>query len=236
MHYGEVKNRNVDLLTKKVFVRPWDLVTQAATTSAALGDVPFRLGFSVGSSTVVQVPGSRMQAIEFRGSTHTADYQWRVPKDVDHHWPVYIWPHWSLTTIGTTLSVTWKAWYSTITEGTTLATSPTTVLDGEMSADSNGSSTVQYVENIAGPGMIAPLATGVNAYQTLADNVEFIHFTLQPNTTTNISLGTNKLYLLGFDLEYTPRVAFGGPSGREGRKLQTNLGWQEVGAGSDYGI
>ena len=236
MWAGGVKNRNVDLLTKKVFVSPWEMISQAATTTGILGDVTLRLGWSVGSSTYVQVPGARTSAIQFRGSTHTADYRWRGPKDLDHHWPVYLRPHWAVDTIGTTLSMTWTAWYSTITSASTLVTSPTTVLDKTIGVDSNNSSTVQYVPNIAGPGMIAPLATGINAYQTMADNVEHIHFALQPTTTTNITLGSTKLYLLGFDLEYTPRVAWGGPSGREGRKLETNLGWQEVGPESDYGI
>ena len=234
IHYGEVKNRHLDQLLALCHVTAWDVIQQAATTTGVLGDVTLRAGFSTGSPSFVRIPDSRFGAIEFRGSTTTIDYRWRVPREVDNRHPIYIRPHWAVSTIGTTLSMTWQAWYATITADSTLVTSPTTVLDATIGSDSNGSSTVQYVLNAGNRGSIRPLATGVNAFQTTGDAVEFIHFAIQPSTTTNITLGTNALYLIGFDLEYTPRRLWGGPSGKEGRKLETNLGWQELGAAGQY--
>ena len=232
IHYGEVKNRHLDQLLAVRHVSALDLVTWAASPTTAGGNLV--ANWSVGSPTLAQIPGSRQSALSFRGSTITVDYQWRVPSEVDNRHPIYIRPHWAVSTIGTTLSVTWQAWYATITDASTLVTSPTTVLDTVIGSDSNGSSTVQYVLNTGPRGSIRPLATGVNAFQTTGDAVEFIHFAIQPSTTTNITLGTNLLYLVGFDLEYTRRMLWGGPSGKEGRKLETNLGWQEMGAANQY--
>lgn len=239
LNWGQVKNRHNDYLIHKTFISAWDMVGMATTTTGLASDngtVPLSVN-GVGTPTYVLMTGganAQVRAIRFVGSTLTANYRWRVPNDVDNQHPIYIRPHWSVSTIGTTLSVTWQAWYATITNAYQMATSPTTVLDTAIPVDSNGSSSVQYVLNVGEAGAIRPLATGINAYQTTGNNVEYIHWTLQPSTTTNILLGTNSLYLHGFDLEYTPRRLWGGPSAVEGRKTETNLGWEDVGAANDY--
>ena len=83
--------------------------------------------------------------------------------------------------------------------------------------------------------MIAPQATGLIAYQALEDTTEYVHFAINPSST-NFAIQTTNMYWLGMDIEYTPRHTFGSGNGREARKMETNLGHQEVGATNDYGL
>lgn len=235
VNYNEVKNRSCDYLEKKVHIRPLDIVVQAVTTSAANSIAPLVANWSVGSPTLVNIPGTRTSGFQMNGSTFTLDYHWRVPYDVDIQQPIYVRPFWTVDTIGTTQTCTWLVNYSTITAaGVTLASSPTTALDVAVGASSYPSATVKYALTAANRGKIGPLGTGISANMTMADNVEYIHFAMQPSTTSNITFGSTKVYFMGLDIEYTPRWFWGGASGKEGRKTETNTGWAQTGATTQY--
>jgi hypothetical protein len=229
-----VRDAHIDYLVKKVHIPALSMCTNAATTSTA-NQIVFQ-GYGFGTPTYINVPGSaKIAGLKFNGTTFTAEYIWRVPSDVDKRQPIHPRILWTTSQLGTTMTATWQIFYQTITSASTLATSPTTVLNRTIAASSNGSASVAPVLNLTSRGAITPIATGSNAGQVLQDNTEAIHFTIQPTSTTlTMPTSTDGLFLLGMDLEYTPRNTFGDGSHREGRKTETNLGFSEIGATNNY--
>ena len=234
MQKGEVRDCNIDHLLAKQWIRAHDVVNRTATLTGT--NAPFNLacGYSVGSPTLAQIPGTRHAGIQMLGTTITIDHFWRIPSEVDKNWPIYFRHHWATSASGVTPTVAWTQYVATLTSATALTTSPTAVLN-RVIPDSSNSASASYSYNLTGRGMIAPIGTGLAAYQVMDDNIEALHIELQP-ASANFSLVVNNVWWLGMDIEYTPRRTFGTGSQREGRKLQTNLGFQEVDAASDYGV
>jgi hypothetical protein len=122
----------------------------------------------------------------------------------------------------------------TLTAGTPLISSPTAVLNVLIPLSSNGTAAgTGFSYNITGRGSIQPIATGVAANQLMQDTVEAIHLTISPGST-NFTIAQSNIWWMGMDIEYTPRLTYGDGSRREGRKTETNLGFQEMGPSSGY--
>ncbi len=233
---GEVRDANVDYLIRKVYVPSLAFVANTATpTVSPNSPQSFAAGFSAGSSSYVNVPNSRTGAIKLAATTSYIDYDWRIPQDMDKRWPVYFRYWWTADVLGTTNTVTFKTVYAiaSLTTAIPVIASPTTALSPTMAASAYPSGTVQNALVATGRGQLGPLASGAFAGQTLPDDTEYIHIAINPNATS-YPTATGSVYFIGMDLEYTPRVTFGDGSHREGRKMQTNLGFGEVGAAADY--
>ena len=237
MRYGEVRDCNVDYLLEKVWVSALDVVKNVGTQSVTTGPATLSVGWSFGSPSYSQFGGGHIGGIRIAATTTQIDHLWRVPSDVDKNHPIYFRHHWTAQIGGTTPTVSFNQWYATVSEGTSLSVmSPTSALETQIPADTQGTGSdgvIDFRYNVTPRGKIAPLATGLAAFQVMLDNVEAIHTTWQV-VSTNWAIVSLPLWWIGMDIEYTPRHTYGDGSRREGRKLETNLGFQEVGASNDY--
>lgn len=234
MQKGEVRDRNISYLTEKVHIPASAFVMNVGSGTTAFAPASLTVGWSIGSPSYVRVPSARTGGILLVGTTPTVDFRWPVPHAVDKNWPIYIHPHWTTSASGLTPTIGFGIWYATVTSGSALITSPTTAITKAVPSSSNTSAAgTPWFLNIARGGAIAPLATGINAYQTLADNVEHIHFAITA-MSPNWTISADNLILLGVDFEYTPRRTKGDGSRQEGIKTETNLGFQELGATNQY--
>ena len=233
MRLGELRDCNVDYLLQKEWVSAWDVVKNVGTQTAIFAPGTLSVGWSVGSPSYTALPSSRVGGIRFAATTTQIDHLWRVPSCVDKNHPIYFRHHWTAQVGGTTPTVTFNQWYATLSSASSLsAVSPTSAIETQIPSSTNsGSGSLVY--NLTSRGAIAPLATGLAAFQTMQDTVEMLHITLQA-VSTNWAVASLPFFWLGMDIEYTPRHTFGDGSRREARKLETNLGFQEVGASNDY--
>ena len=237
---GILRDRNVDWLLEKIWVGAQDIVQNVASTSwVGVGSSPATLsiGWSAGSSTYAQLPSSRFGGIVLAATTSYIDWLWRVPSRVDKRHPIYFRHHWTSIITGLTPSVTFKMLYATLSAGGIIAgtpTSPTAVLDVAVPLSSNSvGNAAPFGYNLTGRGSIQPLATGLAAYQIMQDTIESMAIAINP-VSTNWAIASNPIYWLGMDIEFTPRRTYGDGSRREGRKMESNLGFGEIGAANEY--
>lgn len=239
VHKGEIRDRNLDYLLKKIWIPAIDVVKNVGTlTAAAWAPATLSVGWSVGSPSYSLIDSSRVGGIKFSGaavSTSQVDYFWRVPSEVDKNHPIYFRHHWTYQGSGLTPTIQFNHWYATLSLASSLfAVSPTTVLNTAVPASSNTSAAgTGYGYNITGRGVIAPIGTGLAANQIMQDTVEALHVTFAPGSA-NFSFLQQNIWWLGMDIEYTPRLTYGDGSRREGRKMETNIGFQEIGAAQNY--
>jgi hypothetical protein len=231
MRKGELCDCHVDYLLWKDWVSAFDVVKNVGTQSVTTGPATLSVGWSTGSPSYTQFPSSRVGGIRLAATTSQIDHMWRVPSMVDKNHPIYFRHHWMTQVAGTTPTMTISQWIATLSSATSLAAvSPTAALDTIVP---DSTSTGEQTLNLTGRGAIAPLATGLAAFQVMQDAVEHVHITLQI-TSTNWAIAQLPVFWLGMDIEYTPRLTFGDGSRREGRKMETNLGFQQMGASNDY--
>ena len=229
-----IRDPNVDWLLEKIYIPAIDVVKNVASTTNALV-ASLTVGWSIGSPTYTAVPGGgRYGGILLTALTPTIDYLWRVPSSVDKNHAIYFRHHWTTAASGLTPSIAFGQYVATISSATSLVSSPTAVLNVVNPLSSNGGATgTAWVLNISGRGSVQPIATGLAAFQAMDDRVEFIHTAIQANSV-NFTIAANNVIWLGMDIEYTPRKTYGDGSRREGRKMETNLGFQEIGAAQNY--
>lgn len=192
------------------------------------------LGFSIGSPTFTQVLNGRFGGAGLEATTDVIDVLWAIPRDIDNRQAIYVRHRWVYGGVlaATTPTAQFRTLYDTMAasgtfvSGTTLLTVP-----------SSPSSTIQpglSALTLTTRQLIAPLATGTLAGQTLAQDTEYIKFSITA-ASVNWSIGaTLPAIWLGMDLEYTPRQTFGDGSHRPARKMETTLGDSEIGAANQY--
>lgn len=234
----KLRDYQIDYLPMKRFIAPWDVVQNVGTQTAIFAPGTLSVGWSFGSPSFTQLPSSHRGGIRMAATTTQVDYVWRVPSEVDKNFPIYFRHHWTSQIGGSTPTVTFNQWFATITSGTVLVgMSPTSAITTQIPASTmpagsaDGVSSLTYV--ISGRGAITPIATGLSAFQTLNDNTEALHLTWQC-VSTNWAIASLPLFWLGMDIEYTPRRTYGTGNYGEGRKMETNLGFGEIGAANDY--
>ena len=234
---GQVRDQHLDYLLEKVFIPAFDVVKNVASLTGTNIPVSLSVGFSIGSPSYVSIPSGRIGGVLFTAVTPTIDYYWRVPSAVDKNHPIYFRHHWTTLASGLTPSISYNMWFVTLSVGSILTgtpTSPTTVINTAIPLSSNSTGAgAPWGLNITGRGAIAPLATGLAANQILQDTVEALQLVFQPGSV-NFGIGANNVIWLGMDIEYTSRKTFGDGSRLEGRKMETNLGFGEVGAVNNY--
>ena len=240
VRYGEVRDQHVDYVIKKVFIPAWDVVKNVASTSwvgNGSSMATLSVGYSVGSPTYSEIGGGRMAGIRLAATTTQVDYLWRIPYDVDLRHGIYFRHHWVPQIGGTTPTITINQWYATISAGTSInVMSPTQALQPQVPSSSMISGTdgtVDYRYQLTGRGSIQNLGTGFASSMALLDTIEAIHTAFQI-VSTNFAIASAPVFWMGMDIEYTPRWTFGDGSRREARKMETNLGHQEVGSTNAY--
>ena len=236
MRYGEVRDCNIDYLMEKVYIPAFDVVKNVGTQSVTTGPATLSVGWSAGSPSYTQFPDSRVGGIRIAATSTQIDHLWRVPSSVDKNHPIYFRHHWTAQIGGSTPTVSFNQWYATLSSASSLsAVSPTSALETQIPASTNSGDTdgTAFSYNLTGRGKIAPLATGLSAFQTMQDSVQMLHITIQA-VSTNWTIVPMPLWWLGMDIEWTPRHTYGDGSRREARKTESNLGFQEVGASNDY--
>ena len=236
MRLGEVLDCNVNYLLEKQWVSAFDVVKNVATQSFAPGPATLSVGWSVGSPSYVAIRDSRVGGILLAATTTQIDHLWRIPSCVDKQHPIYFRHHWTSYISGLTPTLSLNQWYATLSSASSLlARSPTSALETQIPASSNTAATggTGFAYNLTPRGAIAPLATGLAAFQVMQDTVEMLHLTIQA-VSTNWAILNSPLWWLGMDIEYTPRRTTGDGSRQEAVKMETNLGFQRIGAGNDY--
>ncbi len=236
--YCIVRDPNVDWLLKKIFIPAIDVVRNVGTpTGANYAPASLSVGFSFGSPSYAAIGGGHIGGILLAATSTQVDYLWRIPSEVDKRHPVYFRHHWVPQIGGTTPTISFNQWYQSVTVGTSIQyMSPTQPLNTQIPASSEvggTDGTLDYRYQITGRGSAAPVATGPAANQLVLDNVEAFHITFQI-VSTNFAIKSNPVFWVGMDIEYTPRLTFGDGSRREGRKMESNLGFGEIGATNAY--
>jgi len=234
MEHKVIRDWHIDWVLEKRFIDAFT-VMQAATSSLVTGVGALSLHFSIGSSTLAQVPNTRHRAIALAATTSYIDFLWRVPNTIDKEYPIYLRHHWTTQALGASCTVTFKNLFATLSNASALTTSPTQVTPGVMAASSQSSATVVTPLTLTGRAMISSLATGPGANHVLLEDTEYLHIAINP-VSTNFAIVTHNLYWLGMDIEFTPRRTFGSGNNRQARKMETNLGNSELGALNNYGL
>jgi len=234
----KLRDYQFDWLVRKQWVPAWDVVKNFATpTGANYAPATLSVGWSFGSPTYSAFGGGHIGGIRFAATTTQVDYLWRIPSDLDKNMPVYIRHHWVPQIGGATPTISINQWYATISAGTVLSVmSPTAPITLQIPAStmvSGTDGTVDFRYQLTPRGAIAPLGTGLQANQTFMDNFEAIHTTFQI-VSTNFAIVSNPVFWLGMDFEYTPRMTYGTGSFKEARKMETNLGFMEIGSVNQY--
>lgn len=229
-----VRDDNVD---KKLKVRTFwarDLV-QFATTSVVSGFSTLTAGFNTSTPVVLQQLGTTsMTALRFataQGFNTSASIDFcHDLEDVDSNWPIYVRCEW--TTDATAAATTRPIiYYSTLTDGQ-MPQRPATELTKQV-ATSTKAAGIRILET-TGWGYIAPLATGVAAYEVLPSETTGINFKITFASLTAAAVASDFLYVTRVQVGYTSRETFGSGSTREARHMAFPLGNIEADPSSDF--
>ena len=230
---NSIKDCHLKYLLKKNYVPALFLCDAVNTSAATSPTFVFQVSTSIGSPTYSPVPLTRHKGLRLTAATTSFDYLWRVPSDVERNLPIYFRHHWAVQALGTTQTATFQMNVQTLTSATALASSPTAVLNVLIPDSTNNNSASSLSLTLTGRGSIQPLATGLQASHVLDDQTEYLHLVTRC-LSTNFTIAQANVFWLGMDIEYTPRLMEGDGSRREGGKLETNLGYQLMGATNDY--
>lgn len=210
---NEISNANIDFIQKKVFV-PAGAFLQANTLTTVLD-----AGFGSGQPSYVQLGASHIGATRFQAVTDEIDFLW-VPADFDNRQKLlirYLWTSNYAVGGGTARFDTLYGAHSTGT-AVSLAATALTVLPA-VSTKTFATARALYWSKY---GQVGPIATGVNAQHTFAPDTIALSFNVKVGAVTGITIATDFVFILGVELTYTPRLAFGNNT-RPGRLLMDGL-------------
>ena len=227
MQNGCVRDSHIDKRMKQVFIRPSDFVTGATASGSAQG-ATLTAGYTLGANmpTPLWWVGNYRNSVpclRFSSTTATVTYVWR-PWDMDNAHPVYCRFWWTSDSANANVA-TFSVHYSTLSNGLIMAT-PTTALTRVVPSVAKDAAVQEPV--FTNLGMIAPLSTGAQAFQTFSPEIQAVNFAFHVSTLSNGAIATDFVHLLGMELLYTSKDTFGDGSRRQARYLPVILENQEA--------
>jgi len=215
MHKNSIRNANLDLITKRVFVPAKAFVDSQVTGASVILDA----SFGTGAAQLLELGTSAHGAIRLEDVADDVNYLW-VPSDFDNRHPLHIRYLWTSDYATANGTATFTTLHTPIKAGSAVAIGATalTKVHGASTKVSATARTI-YWSNY---GTIAPLATGTNANHTFDPEVIAVAFNVTCSAVTGITIASDYVWLLGMELVYTPRITFG-RSDRPARMLKDGL-------------
>lgn len=212
MQKNSVKNQHLDLVCKRVFISAINFVTGSPS-------VVLVSEFTSGTPNLVQLGSSKIAAMQLAATTDELDWLW-VPADFDNTQKLYIRYLWTSAYPSANGTATFTTKYSSLDTGAAAA-APATALTVVHPASTKVSATA-YALYWSQPGLIAPIATGSNAYNVFDPATIAVSFSVTASAVTGITIASNYVHIVGAELVYTPRITFGDNT-RPARRLADGL-------------
>ena len=224
---GSIQDCHIDKRMRQVWVRPIDFVTGATASSAGTG-ATLTAGYTNGATVPTPLWNvgsfrSGISGLRFSTTAATVNYVWR-PWDLDNTHPVYCRFWWTSDSALANIA-TFSVFYSTLSDGLIMAT-PTTALTRAVPSVAKDAAVLEPV--FTNLGMIAPLSTGAQAFQTFSPEIQAVNFAFHVATLSHGAVATDFVHLLGMELLYTSKETFGDGSRRQARYLPVILENQEA--------
>lgn len=215
MRRNEVGNPQIDFIAKKVFLSANQLVTAQVTGASTV----LTAGLGSGAPNLVELGTSNIGALKMALTTDEFDWLW-VPSDFDNRHKVlirYLWTSDYGTASGT---ARFDTLYTAMQTGTAVAAAATalTITPGASTKTAAAARALYWSKY----GYLAPIATASNANHTFHPDTIAIAFNLKVGAVTGITIASDFVYVLGVELTYTPRLAFGA-NARPARLLVNGL-------------
>jgi hypothetical protein len=215
MHNNSIRNQHIDLVAKKVFIPALAFVQSQVTGASVILDV----GFGTGAAQLLELGTSAHGAIRLEAVTDDVNYLW-IPSDFDNRHPLYIRYLWTSDYAVANGTATFTTLYTGIKAGEAVAIGGT-ALTKTHGASTKVSATARAIY-WSPYGMIAPIATGVNANHTFGTEIIAVTFNTVCSAVSGITIASDFVHLIGMELTYTPRLTFG-RSDRRARLLKDGL-------------
>ena len=167
----------------------------AAGTVAETGVDTIIVSAADNDAVLEEIDSTGIMGLKMNNNGDSVNHLCPLPSDVDRYNPVYVYVRWCSGSSTTTDSVLWKVFYKEITPDTTqLSATISTALDTAIADDACLGTA--YVDQRTPAGKISRCSIAEAALD-LALKVEM-------DTKTDI---TEDIFLLGLELEYTPRLS-----------------------------
>src|SRR3990167_3329865 len=228
---GIIRDCHVDKRLKQHWVDARDFVTGATSTLG--GPATLTCGYTNGlelGATLWPVGSFRSgnYAVRIASTAATLTYNWR-PWDLDNTHPVYCRFWWTSPSVLANIA-TFSVFYATRSSGLIMATPSTALTRVVPSVAKDAAAQEPVFTNF---GMIAPLATGAHAFQTLSPEIAAVNFAFHVASLSHGAIATEFVHMLGMELLYTSKDTFGDGSKRQARYLPVILENQEADPTSD---
>ena len=215
MQKNSIRNVNLDLIAKKVFIPALDFVQIQVTGASVILDA----GLGTGAAQLLELGTSAHGAIRLEAVNDDVNYLW-VPSDFDNRHPLHVRYLWTSDYASTDGTATFTTLFSPIKSGEAVAIGAT-ALTKTHGASAKSVATARAI-SWSKYGTIAPIATGTHANHTFNPEVIAVAFNVTCSAVANITIASDYVWLLGMELTYTPRLTFG-RSDRPARLLKDGL-------------
>jgi hypothetical protein len=215
MYKNCIRNANLDLVTKRVFIPAQEFVQSQVTGASVILDA----GFGTGAAQLLELGTSAHGAIRLEATNDDVNYLW-VPGDFDNRHPLHIRYLWTSDYASADGTATFTTLFTPIKSGEAVAIGATalTKTHGASAKDVATARAISWSKY----GTIAPLETGTHANHTFNPEVIAVAFNVTCSAVANITIASDYVWLLGMELVYTPRITFG-RSDRPARMLRDGL-------------
>ena len=221
---GEIRDRQIDWNTARMRVWARDYAIQTASTGNL--NTGLAAAYSVGGPRLAQLAtDSATVGIQFDATSEAVTLNvWAT--DIDNKFPIYVRHLWTThARVGGSSgpAVLLRTRFSSVTSASRINTS-TTALDRTIDW-STKTSVPEFTPKWTGWGKIGPKGTGTLAYEgTFPENT--VYFTLDTDVQSvpaTLVIGSQFVYLIATEIEYTPRRTFGDGSRVEAHHLVSDI-------------
>ena len=212
MHKNSIRNANLDLVTKRVWIPAQEFVQSQVTGASVILDA----GFGTGAAQLLELGTSANGAIRLEATTDDVNYLW-VPGDFDNRHPLYVRYLWTSDYASADGTATFTTLYKAHAAGTAVGIGDTalTVVHGASAKTAAAARAIHWSKY----GVLAPVA---NAGHVFLPETIAVSFNVTCSAVANITIASDYVWLLGMELVYTPRITFG-RSDRPARMLKDGL-------------
>ena len=187
-----IRDRNIEWKRKRVFLHPlqgggWNAGSGAATI----------VGLHTGDPVFAELSTFGFGAVRFEAEGDEWVQLWQLPKDVDVDKPIYFRVVWSSESTTAADKATFILTYKAVADGETLAAA-NTALDTPIPQDTWGATSAFTVARTDW-GKINGGTLSEGDLLVLETEID----------STDVTIGSEYIYFLGLEVEYTPKKTFG---------------------------
>ena len=189
-----IKDKNVSWARKRLYIP-----AQAMAGSGTAATGPAHL--HTGGVTLNEISTFGLAAARLEASSDVIVDARPLPVDFDIDYPMYLRIYWSTDSATTTDGVTLRIRYNAKTDGEVLTDGAVSTLDTAITEDT-----------VAGQYYLHKTAWGVINADTFADGDLFIMEIMC--TATDVTIASEYVFILGYEMEYTPKRTYDDQSGQ----------------------